>query len=158
MRGPEAKALRLLRSGRPRAALELLSREAPAGAPTSTRRAVLMGVCYAKAGMLPESESLFNIALRSRPGNPSALTGLGNVAVLKGEPGLARALYVDALECCFWCVEPRYNLVLAYQEAGQFEKSLSAYRDFRLVVGVLKWLKFLIVAATFSFLWFLLAK
>lgn len=140
---PEGKAIALLQAGRIDEAIGLLEETIARGGFRSSRRQNLLGMCYARDNKLTAAERLYEGSLEKKPGDPAALTGMGNVALLRGDPDRARELYLRALQKNVFLIEPRYNLVLAYQDAGNFEKCLRAYRDYRAISSLRSWIRLL---------------
>jgi Flp pilus assembly protein TadD len=79
--------------------LALLVHAAPAGAaeaPKASQSECELGITLALLGRPAAAESVFTSLLSHAPGDPRALTNLGNVALLRGEPDLALAFYEQA--------------------------------------------------------------
>lgn len=89
-----------------------------------------LAVCKAKLGDLETAKHLLSRALSERPGDARILNNLGNVELLLGEADIALRMYRKASLREPFSPEPRYNMCLAYLQLGQFEKALSAFRDY----------------------------
>lgn len=146
MWGMEGRVRDLVRDGKVHEAIGLLERSFGSTSHDS-KHLNLLGMCYAIAGDLDKADGLFASSLRLRPENTAALTGLGNLALLRGEPDRAREFYLRALRENTLLLEPRHNLVIAYQDMGHFEKCISAYQDFCVVQALRKWARFLALIA-----------
>jgi Flp pilus assembly protein TadD len=140
--GIEGRVRDLVREGKSHEAIGLLERNF-GNATHSAKYLNLLGMCYAMAGKLDKAERSYVSSLEIQSDNAAALTGLGNLALLRGDPDRAREFYLQALRGNMLLLEPRYNLVFAYQDMGHFEKSLNAYRDFCVVQALRKWMWFL---------------
>ena len=145
MWGLESRVRQLVCAGKAREAIQLIEQETGGADSPTPRHLRLLGMCYALNGELAEAEELFKKCISQRPKDVSALTGLGNVALLKGDPVRARDLYLEALRDNMLLLEPRFNLVLAYQDMGHFEKCLSAYQDFCVISSLHWWLRLLTI-------------
>jgi Flp pilus assembly protein TadD len=154
---PEGKAIALLQAGKVNEAVGLLEEVIATGGLRNSQRRNLLGICYARDGKLAEAQRLYEGSLEEKPGDPAVLTDLGNVALLRGDPDRARELYLLALQSNVFLLEPRHNLVLAYQDTGHFEKCLRAYRDYRAIASLRKWVRLLAILSVGLLLTYALA-
>lgn len=102
----------------------------------------LSGIEKAVKGDIAQAKRLFETALETNPNHAPTLTNLGNVAMLEGKPELACDYYQSALRSNPFCASARFNLVIACLEAGQFEKALLAYYDYKYLASA--WPKVLV--------------
>ena len=86
---------------------------------------------HARSGQLAVAEKSFNEGLRLSPQNAEALTGLGLVAVQRGQPGDAKQFFNRA-----WKAQPDYrpallNLAIVEQQyLGERQAALENYRQY----------------------------
>lgn len=124
--------------------LEKRARESPTMSPS---HANYLAICKAKLGDLETARDLLRVALSKSPRDPKIPNNLGNVELLLGEPDLALKLYHSACLRGPFSPEPRYNMCLAYLQLGQFEKALSAFRDYETLCHLSSKGKFIFFAA-----------
>ena len=118
----------------------------------------LLGVCEARQGHREMAREVFNQVLRRSPGNPSALTNLGNLSLIEGDHHAAREYYNRALRQNVFLPEPRFNLVLSYQDMGHFEKAMTAYEEYVMIAKTAKWSKYAVLVGLLLLLAFLLKR
>jgi Flp pilus assembly protein TadD len=104
------------------------------------------------------AREVFNEALMVSPRNASALTNLGNLALLDGDHRAAREFYNRALRENLFLAEPRFNIVLSYQDMGHFEKAMTAYEEYVVMAKTSRWSRLILVAGVFLLLAFLLNR
>ncbi len=98
----------------------------------------LLAICKAKLGGLNKARALLEQIHGQNPGDPRILNNLGNIALLENNAEAALELYQEAVSANPWAYEPRFNACLAYNELGQFEKSLWAFQQYAFVKRVAK--------------------
>ncbi len=84
-----------------------------------------LGMIYGMANNLAQSERYFREAVQIEPGNLVALTGLGNLAWVRGQVYEAIAWYEKALASQPENYEAAMNLAMAYEQSGQTERAAS---------------------------------
>jgi len=116
----------------------------------------ILGVHQAREGRLDRAEISFREALSASPHDPKILNNLGNLALLERKPDVAKEFYEKALQGNVFMIEPRYNLVIAYQDLGLSEKALAAYEEYRFLLKLASWFRVILVTAVgFAMLFFL---
>lgn len=85
------------------------------------------------------ARELFSGVLADHPHNAAALTNMGNISLLEGDRTTAGNFYVRALRENFFLKEPRYNLVVCYQDMGHFEKAMTAYEEYAAIAKMGRW-------------------
>jgi Flp pilus assembly protein TadD len=158
MGGVEAKAKVLMARGDLAAAAEILRRGAIMQKTPNPRLLNLLGICEARQGHSEMAREVFNEALMVSPRNASALTNLGNLALLDGDHRAAREFYNRALRENLFLAEPRFNIVLSYQDMGHFEKAMTAYEEYVVMAKTSQWSRLILVAGVFLLLAFLLNR
>lgn len=118
----------------------------------------LLGICEARQGHHELAREIFNDFLLHYPGDPSALTNLGNLSLIEGDHQAAREFYNRALRRNVFLAEPRFNLVLSYQDMGHFEKAMSAYQEYATIAKTSRWSKLALLIGLLLFLVFLLRR
>lgn len=94
------------------------SRAAPADSAESRLR-LEYGTFLALDGRTAAAESIFVSILSSRPGDPGALTNLGNLGLLHGEYQLARAFYGEAMKSDSADAGIRLNCAISFLLEGR---------------------------------------
>lgn len=111
-----------------------------------------LGVCEARLGHLELAKELFSQALVLSPRDAHALNNLGNLAYIARDVDLARDYYLQSLRTNVWAVEPRYNLIVLYQDTGNSEKALSSFEDYAAVSKAVYWARIAAVCVLALFL------
>ena len=97
---------------------------------------------HVDAGRLPEAEHLYRQILGQEPNNPSALHGLGIVALKAGHPGPAIDLMRRSLELAPQAASQWLNLASAYRAANRLNEAVAllqqSVRNFPQNVQVLR--------------------
>ena len=81
------------------------------------------GIALALAGKVALAESTFMSLLSHAPGDPRALTNLGNLSFLRGDPEVALAFYDQAVLGDSTDAGIRLNRAIAYLGLGQAERA-----------------------------------
>ena len=118
----------------------------------------LLGICEARQGHHELAREIFSEVLLHYPGDSSALTNLGNLSLIEGNHQAAREFYNRALRHNAFLAEPRFNLVLSYQDMGHFEKAMSAYQEYAAIAKTSSWWKWALLIGLLLFLAFLLRR
>ncbi|QUL97860.1 MAG: tetratricopeptide repeat protein [Candidatus Fermentithermobacillus carboniphilus] len=141
--GFEAQVASLMAYGKLDKASEILREKLQKETSSNPRLLNLLGICEARLGHLQEAKDLFTKALSFSPDDPKHLNNMGNIALLDDDPATARDYYLRAIEKSMWLPEPRYNLAIAYQDMGQFEKAMAAFDEFLLLKRMGIWFRVL---------------
>lgn len=139
------RAQRLMAKGELVLACEMLRRHVMEEDNPGLKVLNLLGVCEARRGHREMAREIFTQVLSRSPGNASALTNLGNLAFLEGDHHTAREFYTKALRQNVLLPEPRFNIVLSYQDMGHFEKAMTAYEDYRMIAKTAKWSRLILI-------------
>ena len=152
------KAQNLMAKGELGRAAELLRRHILDADNPNPKTMNLLGVCEARQGHREMAREVFNQVLLRSPGNSSALTNLGNLSLIEGDHHAAREYYNRALRQNVFLPEPRFNLVLSYQDMGHFEKAMTAYEEYVMIAKTARWSKYAILVGLLLLLAFLLKR
>src|SRR5437764_620574 len=98
-------------------------------APQTLQQALELANQYLEAGQLPEAESLYRQILVQEPNSPSALHGLGVVALKAGNPTAAIDLMRRSIDLSPQFPNTWTNLAAACREAGRMEDALAVLRQ-----------------------------
>ncbi len=133
------QARSLMAKGETALACEFLRKHIIDGDKPNPKLLNLLGVCEVREGHREMAREIFGQVLEQSPNNPSALTNLGNLALLEGNHQGARELYTKALRQNPLLSEPRFNLILSYQDMGHFEKAMTAYQEYMMISKTSRW-------------------
>lgn len=156
--GLEARARGLMAKGEMTHAADVLRRGILGTSKANPRHLNLLGICEARLGHREMAREVFQEVLTTSPRNAAALTNLGNLALLDGDHRAARELYTRALRENVLLSEPRYNLVLSYQDMGHFEKAMTAYEDYVAIAKAGRWSRLAVVIGVILLLTILLKR
>ncbi len=156
--GLEQKARDLMARGEVARAAEVLRQGIMAESKTNPRYLNLLGICETRLGHRETAKEAFSEALSVSPRNAAALTNLGNLAFLEGDQHAAREFYVRALRENVLLREPRFNLVLSYQDMGHFEKAMTAYEEYVAIAKAAQWSRYALAAGLILLILFLLKR
>lgn len=109
----------------------------------------LTAVCLAKQGKWQEAADILERAYSKSPNHASILNNLGNISLISGQTERAKHFYVTAAKVDPLSPVPRFNLVLTYQQCGEFEKALSSYYEYKFLSAVSLWSKILLLSIPF---------
>ncbi len=152
------RAQSLMAKGELDRAAEMLRRHVLESSIPKAKVMNLLGICEARQGHHELAREIFNEVLTHYPANPSALTNLGNLSFIEGDHQAARELYNRALRQNVFLSEPRFNLVLSYQDMGHFEKAISAYQEYSAIAKTSSWSKWALLIGLLLILAFLLRR
>lgn len=154
MWGFEGKVSNLICCGKVVQAHEILRSRLKKDRRINPRYINLLGICEAKMGHFKAAKDLFTHALSLCPGDAKFLNNLGNIFLIELDPDAAIDCYLKAIRKNIWAKEPRYNLVLAYQERGDFEKSMTCFDEYITLKKLHSWLKTIFLGVLFLLLLF----